>query len=122
VLNLPSAKNNNGADRTGHCPAGTGKPRNMPSAMHQRSRFFNSACVNRLAGNFFFQETSHDDDYAGLQSKEVLNKLIPFMVRQAHHERNQLPTVRPELVEGLDQSFPKANDADLRCKTTDDGD
>jgi hypothetical protein len=22
--------------------------------------------------------------------KEALNKLIPFMVRQAHHERNQL--------------------------------
>ncbi len=25
------------------------------------------------------------------------------MLRQAHHERNQLPTVRPELVEGLNQ-------------------
>jgi hypothetical protein len=36
---------------------------------------------------------------------EVLNKLIPFMVRQARHERNQLLAVRPELVEGLNQSF-----------------
>ena len=43
--------------------------------------------------------------------KESLNKLIPFMVRrpkevpvvQAHHERNQPLTVRPELVEGLIQ-------------------
>ncbi len=37
--------------------------------------------------------------------KETLNKLISFMVRQAHHERNQLFTVRPELVEGLNLSF-----------------
>jgi hypothetical protein len=37
--------------------------------------------------------------------KEALNKLIPFMVRQAHHERNQQLTVRPEPVEGLIQSF-----------------
>ncbi len=37
--------------------------------------------------------------------KETLNKLIPFMVRQAHHERNQYLTVRPEPVEGLIQSF-----------------
>ena len=41
-----------------------------------------------------------------------MNKLIPFMVRQAfmpwvHHERNQPFTVRPELVEGLNQSFLK---------------
>ena len=28
------------------------------------------------------------------------------MVRQAHHERNQQFTVRPELVEGLIQRFP----------------
>ena len=27
------------------------------------------------------------------------------MVRQAHHERNQTLTVRPEPVEGLNQSF-----------------
>jgi hypothetical protein len=39
--------------------------------------------------------------------KEALNKLIPFMVRQAHHERNQQLTVRPEPVEGLIQSFLK---------------
>jgi hypothetical protein len=38
---------------------------------------------------------------------KALNKLIPFMVRQAHHERNQQLTVRPELVEGLIQSFLK---------------
>ncbi len=37
--------------------------------------------------------------------KETLNKLIPFRVRQAHHERNQLLAVRPEPVEGLNQSF-----------------
>lgn len=29
------------------------------------------------------------------------------MVRQAHHERNQYITVRPEPVEGLNQSFLK---------------
>jgi len=28
--------------------------------------------------------------------KEILNKLIPLMVRQAHHERNQPFAVRPE--------------------------
>ena len=27
------------------------------------------------------------------------------MIRQAHHKRNQYITVRPEPVEGLDQSF-----------------
>ena len=44
---------------------------------------------------------------------ESLNKLIPFMVRQAHHERTQQKTVRPEPlgyaqespVEGLNQGF-----------------
>ena len=35
--------------------------------------------------------------------KEILIKLITFMVRQAHHERNQYITVRPEPVEGLNQ-------------------
>jgi len=37
---------------------------------------------------------------------ETLNKLIPLMVRQAHHERNQKVTVRPEPVEGLVQRIP----------------
>jgi hypothetical protein len=46
----------------------------------------------------------HSAQYA----KEALNKLIPFMVRQAHHERNQTLAVRPELVEGLVQRSPKA--------------
>ena len=39
--------------------------------------------------------------------KKILIKLITFMVRQAHYERNQYITVRP--VEGLDQSFLKAS-------------
>jgi len=47
--------------------------------------------------------------------KETLNKLIPPMVRQAHHERNQPLAVRPEpvpqglpsVVEGLIQCFLK---------------
>ena len=39
--------------------------------------------------------------------KEALNKLIPSMVRQAHHERNQVLGVRPEPVEGFNQSFLK---------------
>jgi len=47
--------------------------------------------------------------------KEMLNTLIPLMVRQAHHERNQSLAVRPEpfvfaqdrLVEGLVQQFLK---------------
>jgi hypothetical protein len=29
------------------------------------------------------------------------------MIRQAHYERNQHITVRPEPTEGLNQSFPK---------------
>lgn len=41
--------------------------------------------------------------------KEILIKLITSMVRQAHHERNQYITVRPEPVEGLNQSFLKGN-------------
>jgi hypothetical protein len=46
--------------------------------------------------------------------KEALNKLIPFMVRQAHHERNQTLAVRPELVEGLVQRFLKVNGTAVR--------
>ena len=41
--------------------------------------------------------------------REALNKLIPFMVRQAHHERNQQLTVRPEPVEGFNQRFLSLN-------------
>ena len=33
--------------------------------------------------------------------------LITVMVRQDHHERNQYNAVRPEPVEGLNQSFLK---------------
>jgi len=36
--------------------------------------------------------------------KEILIKLISFMVRQAHHEHNQCIPVRPEPVETLNQS------------------
>ena len=44
-----------------------------------------------------------------------LTKLIPYMVRQVHHERNQPITVRPEsfgytqesLVEGHNRSLPQ---------------
>jgi len=38
------------------------------------------------------------------------------MVRQAHHERNQYITVRPEPVEGLNQSF-----LNVRCIKLTDG-
>ncbi len=41
-------------------------------------------------------------------AKEALNKSISFMVRQAHHERNQQLAVHPEPVEGLNQRFPKS--------------
>jgi hypothetical protein len=45
--------------------------------------------------------------------EEALNKLIPLMpfdftqksLRQAHQKRNQLLAIRPEPVEGLNQSF-----------------
>jgi len=37
--------------------------------------------------------------------KEVLINSNVAVVRQAHHERNQQVTVRPELVEGLNQRF-----------------
>ncbi len=53
--------------------------------------------------------------------KETLNKLIPFMVRQVHSEQNQKLAVRPELVEGLVQSFPKVNDSPLSQIYTDKG-
>jgi hypothetical protein len=43
-------------------------------------------------------------------AREALNKLIPLMVRQAHHERNQPLTVRPEPVEGFNQRFPSNTD------------
>jgi len=39
--------------------------------------------------------------------RDALNNSIPFMVRQAHHERNQQVTVHPELVEGFVQSIPR---------------
>ena len=35
-----------------------------------------------------------------IQNNETQNKLIPYMVRQAHYERNQKTTVRPGFVEG----------------------
>jgi ABC-type cobalamin/Fe3+-siderophores transport system ATPase subunit len=44
--------------------------------------------------------------------KETLSKLIPPMVRQAHHERNQL-AVRPEPVEGLVKSSLSDHASDL---------
>jgi hypothetical protein len=37
--------------------------------------------------------------------REALNKSIPLMVRQAHHERNQQLAVCPEPVEGFHQRF-----------------
>ena len=37
--------------------------------------------------------------------KEILNILITFLARQVHYERNQYIIVRPEPVEGLNQSF-----------------
>jgi uncharacterized membrane protein len=39
--------------------------------------------------------------------KAAVNKLIPFRIRQAHHERNQQLTIRPEFAEGLPQNFLK---------------
>jgi glycerol-3-phosphate dehydrogenase (NAD(P)+) len=39
--------------------------------------------------------------------KEALNKLIPFMVRQAHHERNQYFTVHPEPFDKLRTGLSK---------------
>jgi hypothetical protein len=38
------------------------------------------------------------------------------MVRQAHHERNQQLTVRPEPVEGFNQRFPSKNQAFLSSR------
>jgi len=40
--------------------------------------------------------------------REPRNKLIPFMLRQAQHERNQVFAVRPEPVEGLIQRLPSS--------------
>ncbi len=49
-------------------------------------------------------------------TRETLNKLIPLMVRQAHHERNQQLAVRPEPVEGLVQRFPSAKNPVIPAK------
>jgi len=46
---------------------------------------------------------SHTGGFNQRFPKEALNKTIPFMVRQAEHERNQTLTVRSEPVEGLNQ-------------------
>jgi hypothetical protein len=51
----------------------------------------------------------HNGYVAPNNSREVLNKSISLMVRQAHHERNQTLTVRPEPVEGFNQRFPRDN-------------
>ena len=40
-------------------------------------------------------------------ARELLIKSNLHVVRQAHHERNQLVIVRPEPVEGRDQRFPR---------------
>jgi hypothetical protein len=45
--------------------------------------------------------------FESLMHRESLIKCAPFMDRQAHHERNQKFTVRPEPVEGLVQCFHK---------------
>lgn len=45
--------------------------------------------------------------------KEVLNKLILLMVRQAHHEQNKTLAVRLKLVERFIQRFPKLIKANL---------
>ncbi len=74
----------------------------------------------RLSGYYGFGTGDRDpneplrrDEFTGVTMstnflKKTLNKLIPFRVRQAHHERNQLLAVRPEPVEGLNQSFLKS--------------
>ena len=54
------------------------------------------------------------------KSMETLNKLISFMVRQTHHERNQQVTVHPEPVEGFNQRIPRPlsfNDLLIRTQT-----
>lgn len=40
-----------------------------------------------------------------LKIKKTLNKLIPFVARQAHHEGYQYLTVRPDFVEVLNLSI-----------------
>ena len=53
------------------------------------------------------------------ETTETMKKLIPSMVRQAHHERNKLPSVRPEPVEGHNQSFFDLEFAKHRTHLTD---
>ncbi|MDO9160757.1 MAG: hypothetical protein Q8N35_05755 [Methylococcaceae bacterium] len=43
-----------------------------------------------------------------------INQLSPFMVRHAHHERNQQLTVRPEPVEGQIKEKVEIPDQDDR--------
>jgi hypothetical protein len=45
--------------------------------------------------------------FSAKAAMKTLNKSIPLMVRQAHHERNQQLAVRPEPVEGFKQRFPR---------------
>ena len=54
---------------------------------------------------------------ASKRHKESMNKLIPFVFRQTHHEWNQQNTVRSEPVEGLMQGLPKHNHALLHAQT-----
>ncbi len=66
---------------------------------------YESAQSQDRANRHGSQKTHLPARFSCLRAKEPLIKLIPFMVRQAHHERNQQFTVRPEPVEGLDQRF-----------------
>jgi hypothetical protein len=43
--------------------------------------------------------------------QEALNMCVPFMLRQAQHERNHGVAVRPELFEGLTQRIHKKPEA-----------
>jgi diaminohydroxyphosphoribosylaminopyrimidine deaminase / 5-amino-6-(5-phosphoribosylamino)uracil reductase len=45
------------------------------------------------------------------QQADLSNDLIPLMVRQTHHERNQIKTVRPELVEGHAKKYKELQNA-----------
>jgi len=80
----------------------------MPRMGRPQAQFIDRPYVVKLmlTKNAHFGK-QHTYRHPQSSAKETLNNLIPFMVRQAHHERNQQLSVRPELVEGLVQRFPK---------------
>jgi hypothetical protein len=60
-----------------------------------------------------------DERLMMIVAREVLNKLIPLMVRQGSPERSRRLTVHPEPVEGFNQRFPRMGPIDQPVRSGD---